>query len=332
MKNRGFFYTLLLIIAVGATITTCTSYFLGNPPGSGMGRTAEYQKQAMNDEAAPFSDENGGVASGGLSGTSGIDGQERQSLLRSGSMEAGDEAGIEAYDSGLGDLPEAAMAAGAGGQENGLEGIAGEAAMANWDSQSDGAAYGGEDPEEVMGFHIEAEPFSGAEGLSGSQEKELQKSDESIIVESVMISPLETNASQNNSQNENAAKASYYRNRLSELDVQIQKSRESQASSGANINSGSLSQSAVSGELKLWDNELNVIYDEILKRLDEKQAGELVEEERQWMKERDRLAAEAAKAFSGDAKESVEYTASLAESTRSRAYELVDAYEYLLVD
>lgn len=104
------------------------------------------------------------------------------------------------------------------------------------------------------------------------------------------------------------------------------------ASSGANINSGSLSQSAVSGELKLWDNELNVIYDEILKRLDEKQAGELVEEERQWMKERDRLAAEAAKAFSGDAKESVEYTASLAESTRSRAYELVDAYEYLLVD
>ena len=66
--------------------------------------------------------------------------------------------------------------------------------------------------------------------------------------------------------------------------------------------------------------------------MDEKRASELVLEERGWMKERDRLATEAAKASAGGSMESVEYTVSLAESTRKRAYELVEVYGYLLND
>ena len=87
-----------------------------------------------------------------------------------------------------------------------------------------------------------------------------------------------------------------------------------------------------SNELKLWDSELNAIYDEILEHLDEKQTRNLVAEEREWMKERDRIAAEASKAVAGASLESVEYIASQAESTKLRAYELLDEYEYLLVD
>lgn len=332
MKNKGSFYTLLLIIAVGVTITTCTSYFLGSSSGRGKNVKAEYKKQVMDDEAVPFSDGDGGVASGGMSGTFGILGQEKQARQMPDGKETGEEAEIEQGEAGGGGLPYSALASGFDVQADFSEGISGEAAMAG-DSQSEGAACEWEDMEgEARVFDVEAESFLEADGLNGSQEKQLQKSNQEVNADSVLISPLETNASQNDSQSKKTAKASYYRNRLSELDVQIQKSRENQASTQTNINSESLSRSTASGELKLWDSELNVIYDEILKRMDEKQAKELVEEERQWMKERDRLAAEAAKASSGDAQESVEYTASLAESTRARAYELVNAYEYLLVD
>ncbi len=145
------------------------------------------------------------------------------------------------------------------------------------------------------------------------------------------ISPLETTAAVSGEESlmvvgDASTEYSYYQSRLMELDAQIQKNREQQAAS----NSGYFTKNAVSSELKLWDTELNAIYNEIIKNLSEAEANELVEKEREWMKERDRLAAEAAKASAGGSLESVEYTLSLTESTRARAYELVNTYGHAL--
>ncbi len=119
---------------------------------------------------------------------------------------------------------------------------------------------------------------------------------------------------------------SYYVKRLQDLDSQIQKNKESQT--GADMN-GSV-KSAASSELKLWDSELNDIYNAILDRLDQEESEELVKEERAWMKERDSQAMEAAKKSAGGSSESIEYTISLMESTRQRAYELAQRYAHVL--
>lgn len=122
---------------------------------------------------------------------------------------------------------------------------------------------------------------------------------------------------------------SYYIKRLQDLDSQIQKNKEGQTT-GANVNSSV--KSAASGELKLWDSELNDIYNTLLERLDQEESEELVKEERTWLKERDSLAMDAAKKSSGGSSESIEYTISLTESTRQRAYELAQRYAQVLED
>lgn len=119
---------------------------------------------------------------------------------------------------------------------------------------------------------------------------------------------------------------SYYVKRLQDLDSQIQKNRENQT--GGNVN-GSI-KSAASNELKLWDSELNDIYNAILESLEPEESEKLVKEERAWLKERDSQAMDAAKKSAGGSSESIEYTISLKESTRKRAYELAERYEWAL--
>lgn len=333
MKNRRAFYTLLLIMAAGITITTCTNHFLRGSLDTEITAETAYE-QAVYGETA-LSEEDGGAVSGGVSG---IPDQEKQTAAPKGKIP--ERLAADGKAAGKADAEED-RASDTGAME--------DSAMVK--SAMPEAASGGDEPVLTSGSEdsglsaasMEPEAGAGGEAFDGesrnsselrisadSQEKKLQDGEANVEAEAVIISPLETSAPQGNGQKAGTVKPSYYRNRLAELDAQIQKSRDSQASNS--VNAGSVTQSSASNELKLWDNELNVIYDAIMERLDEKQAGELVEEERQWMKERDRLASEAAKASLGDAQESVEYTASLAESTRLRAYELVEAYEYLLAD
>lgn len=115
---------------------------------------------------------------------------------------------------------------------------------------------------------------------------------------------------------------SYYTKRLKDLDSQIEKSHDVQETANANNSA----RSTASNELKLWDSELNSIYNAILERLGKERAQELVEQQRRWLKERDSIAMEAAKNSSGGSSESLEYTVSLIESTRARAYELAEIY------
>lgn len=128
------------------------------------------------------------------------------------------------------------------------------------------------------------------------------------------------------------ASSNPYRERLLELDVQIQKTRELQRSFAVSSNTNNiLARNAASNESKLWDSELNSIYNVLLEYLSETQTEELISAQRDWLKVRDAAAVEAARKSAGGSLESVEYTASLAESTRTRAYELTDMYRNILI-
>lgn len=116
-----------------------------------------------------------------------------------------------------------------------------------------------------------------------------------------------------------------YQKHLKSLDEQIKKIRDESG------NSNTYSMKALADkELKLWDTEQNTIYDAIAQSLSEEERKTLEQSQQTWMKSRDAKAEEAAKKFSGGSLEGLEYTASLADSTRTRAYDLVKEYSEVL--
>ncbi|WP_349669097.1 lysozyme inhibitor LprI family protein [Lacrimispora sp.] len=119
--------------------------------------------------------------------------------------------------------------------------------------------------------------------------------------------------------------ADYFRKHFKELDAQIKKMREDSA------DSNTYSMKALADkELKLWNREQNTIYEAISESLPEDSKRKLEASQQSWIKDRDLKAEEAAKKYSGGSLEELEYTASLAESTRERAYDLITEYEEFL--
>ncbi|MBE5978279.1 MAG: DUF1311 domain-containing protein [Paenibacillaceae bacterium] len=119
--------------------------------------------------------------------------------------------------------------------------------------------------------------------------------------------------------------ADYFRKHLKELDAQIKKMREDSA------DSNTYSMKALADkELKLWNREQNTIYEAISESLPQDSKRKLEASQQSWIKDRDMKAEEAAKKYSGGSLEELEYTASLAESTRERAYDLITEYEEFL--
>ena len=115
--------------------------------------------------------------------------------------------------------------------------------------------------------------------------------------------------------------AAYYQKHLLELDAQIKKMR------GESGDSNTYSMKAlVEKELKLWTREQNAIYAAIIEGLTDEDKEALETSQQAWIKSRDAKAEEAAKKYSGGSLEEDEYTASMAESTRARAYDLVTEY------
>lgn len=86
----------------------------------------------------------------------------------------------------------------------------------------------------------------------------------------------------------------------------------------------------VEKELKLWDREQNAIYAAITQELNDEDRKALETSQQEWIKSRDTKAEDAAKKYSGGSLEELEYTASLTESTRARAYDLVAEYMNVL--
>ncbi len=366
MKNKGFIYTLVIIIIAGIAITMSTSRAIDRSREQSAAAVATAQ-QPEAPGAADVKAEQGEAEETGVSvGTSlirAVAGQGDGAPAYSGpteevtaeaeaaagfgaeetaaEMAADVEAAVESGAGGSGadaaehqavagpgaNTPNTESSVGPGVQTAGSESIVGPGA------ESSGSKASGEQSGEASDVTVMAGPGeAGSDGVSSGTGKEASKP------KSVPMSPLETAALIEEGQDMAGAKAeasaqlttaenSYYLNRLRELDVQVQKNRQNQS-----VSNNYSAKKAAENELKLWDNELNVIYGEIMERLDASQASSLVDEEREWMKERDRLAAEAAKASAGGSMESVEYTISLAESTRLRAYELIELYGHLLCE
>lgn len=116
-----------------------------------------------------------------------------------------------------------------------------------------------------------------------------------------------------------------YRNRLGEIENTIQNLENS-----GSANTTDAMREAVAYEYRLWDAELNQIYQAIMAVLPDEETDTLRGRERRWIRERDTAAKQAAERYKGGTMENVEYTASLANSTRDRAYELLDLYESYL--
>lgn len=122
---------------------------------------------------------------------------------------------------------------------------------------------------------------------------------------------------------ENSRTAQEYKKHFAEIDSQMEALRN-QAVSTYDM------KTTLENEWKLWDSELNNIYGIIKGNLPEDQVEALVKDERAWIASRDAKAAESAGKYEGGTMESVEYLASMANSTRERVYYLVEQYENYL--
>lgn len=153
----------------------------------------------------------------------------------------------------------------------------------------------------------------------GTEVTEAVPEEAGVLVE---ISPLTGSSSKG--EQETAApgcSSQDYAKRLEEIDASLKKMRDN----GIDPTTDSY-KNMIEYEYRVWDGELNSLYLDILKQMPEKEASDLKEKERQWIREKDLKAKKAADRFSGGTMESLEYTASLVNSTRSRAYELLEEY------
>lgn len=113
-----------------------------------------------------------------------------------------------------------------------------------------------------------------------------------------------------------------YEIQLKEIDDQVERLKNQETDSTTYT-----LKNTAENELKLWDNEMNVVYTAILEKLPQESTESFVSDQQQWMKDRDAQAVEAAKKYAGGTMEGVEYTATLATLTRERAYELASKYD-----
>jgi len=89
--------------------------------------------------------------------------------------------------------------------------------------------------------------------------------------------------------------------------------------------------------LESWDDELNKVYKLLMSKLSKKEQLKLKNEERAWIKRKERVAKDAADKFCGTVNGKklcgtgygLEYTQSLINSTKGRAIELSKRYEKL---
>lgn len=117
-----------------------------------------------------------------------------------------------------------------------------------------------------------------------------------------------------------------FQQKLKETDQSMEELRKS----GSALTTTDSMKMTADYEYRLWDTELNRIYQAVLAQMSKNEAELFQSEERAWIRNRDRTARQAAEKFSGGTMESLEYTASLTTSTRSRAYDILEQYGDLL--
>lgn len=155
------------------------------------------------------------------------------------------------------------------------------------------------------------------EGVTGARDSSETAED---MVEAIPISPL-TGARTRSNQ---ILPSSDCKQRLKDLDHQIQKIRESEgADSSSNLYS---IKTSAETELKLWEGEMGAVYNGLLEMLSQEDAAALAVEQQEWLQKRDLKAAEGTSRSNGSV-DRLGYTAILVSLTRERAYELADRCE-----
>lgn len=162
---------------------------------------------------------------------------------------------------------------------------------------------------------LEAGPEAAAFGIPGAAAARNSGASE------VPISPL--TGAKISSREERTTLITDYRQRLEDLDNQIQKMREEDtAETSSNVYS---IRTSAETELKLWEGELGTIYNALLEMLSQEDAAALAAEQQEWLKNREVKAAEGS--VRNGSVERLGYAAVLVSLTRERAYELVGRYE-----
>lgn len=291
-KNRGIWLVIAAILIIGIAVTFTTSRFIKQNGGS------------LDTAAVPQ-----------MTGTT-AGGAVPQLFSEAGAQETPAQAAARGRMSAAPSQPEKEEAK--TGEETKEALLAAPKAAAYDANTADGAlADGGTAPES----EINKEEAAAAEAAPALADEAGPGSSSALVP---AISPLEPagGAAQGSSQEE---KEVYYEKRLAELDVQVQKMR-SEASDSTTYSMKTLAEK----ELTLWNMEMNVLYSEIADVLTEEAKSKLESDQQAWLKTRDTRAEEAARKYSGGSLEGVEYTASLAESTRERTYNLVEEYSSVL--
>lgn len=324
MKNKGVFTAIILIIVIGVFTTIGTQRFIAERqtqinmwpesaiPGGGSagGMSGEAQKDDIPETASG----DGGALPGSKMEDSHrqeeertpteeedadkTKGESRTAKNRAAEEEAiaGDIAPHDADDGITGHVTESGIGYAETGQN--ADGIPQGAALA--ESYSATPNHGGQEP---------AAPLTSETKNTETERKEGP------------ISPLTGISGNGPGAPEETLTREDYQKRLEEIDALIADMKQSELMS----NTDSISNVA-DYEYKLWDSELNRIYQALIKAMSPEEAEALKAEERSWLRTRDQAADQAASKYKGGTMERLEYAASLAASTRTRAYELLEEY------
>ncbi|WP_294148063.1 lysozyme inhibitor LprI family protein [uncultured Clostridium sp.] len=295
MKNRGVIIAIILILIMGAGVTVGTRRFIHDKTSDGV--ASNFQGQIPPSEELNM--ESMAMAAAGMTSLPESGGQEagldtgdtrsRETAKEQAPAEAGSETGEQ---KAAGRMPDAA---------------AGSGSVSTY-SDSEGTASA---KEEAAAVSADTDALAAAPAAENAP----------AAKSSVVISPLTGVSESDTAVTEYVTTLDGYRKKLNEIDGLIQNMQGSEASS----NTDSLKKVA-DYEYYLWDTELNHIYQAILEGMTEEEAQDLKTEERAWIRSRDLAAKKAASKFGGGTMESLEYTASLSDSTRTRAYELLEQY------
>lgn len=293
MKNKGVIIAIALILITGAGVTVGTRRFIHDKTGEFASVSEGQPSQAAEAGTNSRSMITAGPGIAPFSGSS-----ERKLNMDGGA----DGQGFDAPSEESGEN----QSAGPGGME--------AAPAAGFVTES-----GMEAPDGVNASR-EAGSLEDGERMKAAEEAMAQQMEEGYSNSSVAISPL--TGSELVAVAEESVTLEGFQKKLKEIDILVQNMQESEAGS----NTDSLKKVA-DYEYRLWDSELNLIYRSILEGMTKEEAENLKTEEREWIQNRDSAATKAASRYKGGTMESLEYTASLADSTRNRAYELLDVYE-----
>lgn len=348
-ENKGMWITILSILVIGISVTVVTSRLVGASPSKDAAAAEtilrEQQEEILKSDGMYFSAKDKSYIAPKTEAASEAGGNAAKRSTAPGNAAPGNAA-LGNTIPGNRDTRNADVAQGrsvgqgtplvVGSEETALSGQAGAGQPASPPGQASGAS--GQEAENdslsaaaaqvpqmaaataaVPGeasAEIEAGP--GAAATAAAPEAVREKS-------SVEISPL---APGNGNQSVIAAAediGAYYTKRLAELDVQIQKLRSDTTDSTTYS-----VQALADSELKLWNEEVNSLYSIIYEALDSEEKEKLENSQQAWLKDRDKKAETAARKYSGGSLEGVEYTASQAESTRQRAYGLLNEHMGIL--